>query len=483
MMEISVNSRGVTGKQKEVKIVLNYCRISVSSVLWLFFAAIGSPTAAAQASLKAIDNPQGGRIVYGPMEGATTQAAAMSQVLRMVHTSCGERPQIGKVFRVRGTNSDAVFFTVVNHPLGNRPRAGLLIASAAGPNGIEVGTVIDDATRFGSTVNPMLKQLFSEWHPGGAGQASDPTTGAGSAMGAALHPVVLPDHSAMAGFPDGWKVAPGSAGGTIVAFGPRGETANLGWTIGVVDSNNSNARQTHATSMQYGRGASNQIFYPYAADPARAFPDLMNLFLRNHGGQTPATFQITSSTPLSNPGKRCAHLTGHVDQHDGKGMMELNSVFCANQPAPMGDYLAVAKFTLVPTALADEERATLSAILASYNRDRAVVDRQARAYAAPRIATIDAIGRADANRRAQTNATNDAQHAGYWAQQDSNARHGQAFSNYLLDQTVIQDNNMYGNGTVGHGTAWNSTADALVRSDPNRYEIVDTPNFWRGVDY
>ena len=482
-MKIPVNSRGITGKQKEVKIVLNDCRISGSLVLWLFLVGIGSPAAVAQASLKAIDNPQGGRIVYGPMEGATTQAAAMSQVLRMVHTSCGERPLIGKVFRVRGTNSDAVFFTVVNHALGNKARAGLLIASTAGPNGIEVGAVIDDSARFGSTVNPMLKQLFSEWHPGGAGQASAPTPGAGSAIGAALHPVVLPDHSATVALPDGWKVAPSSAGGTIVAFGPRGEIANLGWTISVVDSNNYSARQTRATAMQYGRGGSNQILYPYTADPARAFPDLMNMFLRNHGSQTPATFQITSSTPVSNPGKRCAHLTGHVDQHDGKGVMELNSAFCADQPAPMGDYLAVAKFTLVPTALADEERATLNAILASYNRDRDVVDRQAHAYAAPRIATIDAIGRADANRRARSNAANDAQHAGYWAQQDSNARHSQAFSNYQLDQTVIQDNNMYGNGTVSHGTAWNSTADALVRSDPNRFEYVSTPNYWRGVDY
>jgi hypothetical protein len=30
---------------------------------------------------------------------------------------------------------------------------------------------------------------------------------------------------------------------------------------------------------------------------------------------------------------------------------------------------------------------------------------------------------------------------------------------------------------------WNSTADALVKANPNRYEIVDTPNFWKGVDY
>jgi hypothetical protein len=42
---------------------------------------------------------------------------------------------------------------------------------------------------------------------------------------------------------------------------------------------------------------------------------------------------------------------------------------------------------------------------------------------------------------------------------------------------------MYSNGAIGHGTAWNSAADALVKADPNRYEIVNTPNYWRGVDY
>jgi hypothetical protein len=36
---------------------------------------------------------------------------------------------------------------------------------------------------------------------------------------------------------------------------------------------------------------------------------------------------------------------------------------------------------------------------------------------------------------------------------------------------------------VIHGTAWNSTADALVKVDPNRFEIIDTPNYWRGIDY
>jgi hypothetical protein len=79
-------------------------------------------------------------------------------------------------------------------------------------------------------------------------------------------------------------------------------------------------------------------------------------------------------------------------------------------------------------------------------------------------------------------AANDAQHAGYWAQQDTNAKNSAGFSNYLLDQSVVQNNNVGGTGEVGHATVWNSTANALVKANPNKYEIVNTPNYWQSVD-
>ena len=43
---------------------------------------------------------------------------------------------------------------------------------------------------------------------------------------------------------------------------------------------------------------------------------------------------------------------------------------------------------------------------------------------------------------------------------------------------MIEDNR-----NNAHGTVWNQTADALVRNDPQRFGYVDTPNFWKGVDY
>lgn len=63
------------------------------------------------------------------------------------------------------------------------------------------------------------------------------------------------------------------------------------------------------------------------------------------------------------------------------------------------------------------------------------------------------------------------------------SRRGQGFSNYLRDQTMVQNNNVRGTGIVGHAAVWNSTADAPVKSDPHCYEYVNTPNYWNGTDY
>jgi endo-beta-N-acetylglucosaminidase D len=149
----------------------------------------------------------------------------------------------------------------------------------------------------------------------------------------------------------------------------------------------------------------------------------------------------------------------------------------------MGDYMVTISTYEIDPRFVDRYRATMGAILQSYQVNQAVVSQEAGAIAAPAIAAIHQIGANATARMNELDREHDQQHADYYARQDINERSGQGFSNYILDQTVVQDNNMYGNGTIGHGTVWNSTADALVRSDPNRYEIVNTPNYWRGVDY
>jgi hypothetical protein len=57
-------------------------------------------------------------------------------------------------------------------------------------------------------------------------------------------------------------------------------------------------------------------------------------------------------------------------------------------------------------------------------------------------------------------------------------RRSKEFSDYLLGFTVVQDN-----ARNAHGTLWNEDADALVKADPNRFEYVTSPGFWKGIDY
>jgi hypothetical protein len=446
-------------------------------ISFLIFA-ISSPRTWGQDSLQIEDAPQGGKIVFGPIEGARTQAAAMSEVLRTVHKNCGEKPQVGKVFKLRGTTSDAVFFTVVNHNLGNSLRAGLLISAAASPKDVEVGAVMDDASRFGATVNPMLNQLFGEWHPG---SGSGPARG-GPAPPRPMRQVVAQDRSASANVPEGWNFK--ANGGTAIVTEPHYNV--------IIDINLVRLASNPSYNQRFGgAGMGGRIIYPSNVDLVRGFPGLIKEFYRVNN--TRFDFQIASVEPMAAPqGQRCAHASGrgllsslnaappNVAQKD---YPEIDALLCTTAPGPLGNYMVSLSLSEIMAGHGDMERATVGAILSSYQVNQAVVAGEANAMAAPAIAAIHQIGAAATARYNATQQANDAQHAGYWAQQDVNARQGQAFNNYLLDQTVLQDNNMYGNGTIGHGTVWNSTADALVKANPNRYEIVNTPNFWQGVDY
>ena len=435
-----------------------------SLVPWLYLAAVCAPTAQAQTPLTTIDNPQGGKIVYGMVDGAARPAAAMGKVLRMVHNNCGEKPQVGKTFRVRGTESVAVFFTVVNRQAGNKQVAGLVIASVSGPNRVEAAVVSDDAARFGSTVNPMIGKLLSVWHPGGAG----PAAGAGSAPPAALRRFTAPDNSASVGVPDGWQ-AKGNQG-TMMISGPHGESVGLNLTRLAT----AGQRQLYGAPNNAGK-----IVYPYNVDLTRAFPDIFQQFWRVNGGN-PTGLQIARAEPVAGPpGQRCAHVTGQVNLGgQAGGTEEMNALLCTAAPGPMGNYMVMLSLALLPPAVADKERATVAGILGSFQANQAVIAGQANAMAAPAIEAIHAIGRDAANRAAASSAAHDAQNNAWEQQQDSRDKRNQAFNNYLLDQTVLQDN--YRNA---HGTVWNDTANALVQANPNRYEIVDTPDFWKGIDY
>jgi hypothetical protein len=445
--------------------------------------------------------------------GATTQAAAMSKILIGMQNTCGEKPHLGKVFQFKGTKTVAVFFTVTDHSKGNKMVAGLVMSAASGPRQVEAALLSNDASRFGKTVNPMLQQLLSVWQPGGQSAASGSSAGeqsasAGnthSASSARLHMATASDKSASIGIANGWRLDPSSASSTMALRGPNGELAVYNAMKPAVDPYNPQQVQAVRYGIYKGSGT---MLYPYHPDLGKAYPELLQAW-RRANNLPPAKLQVDKIEPLKGAGT-CVLVTGHIDA-DGQGMKKLIDDICQTPPAQWGAYTITRNFNIMTDTQSEREQNTVMAMFMSVKVNQQVMnqqmqqkmarkqhsDQQWRAWGQQQSDLIRAQGEAAQKNFADRQAANDAQHAGYWAQQNNNAaqhaqwnagqdaqaRNNQGFSNYLLDQKVVQDNNMYGNGTVGHGTLWNSTADALIKADPNRFEYVDKPNFWQGTDY
>jgi hypothetical protein len=439
----------------------------------LLIATLG---ASAQTALKTIENPGGGRIVYGPVDGQLTEAGAIGAVLHILHGQYGDKPQVGKPFKVNGTDSVAVFFTLVKRTQRGQPIAGMVIAANSASQYVEAALLSDEASRFGATSNPMLKTLFGVWHPGAA-PAVPP---AAAAPAQALRPFSLADRSASVSLPADWKLEPNSGGGTIFASGPAGQAAVLNFPMLAMNSNDPRVQQTMRFAQGAGRNTlyARTLYYPYGGELGRTFVDLLTTMQRM-SGQPVATVKIEHAGPLPGGANgRCARIEGISDPHDGKGPREFTNVFCSGSLDSSGSYMNLAYWTATPVKTAARDRATLSAILRSFEVDMNVVNRQAAAIAAPAIAQIHAIGRSAAERTATLHEGYDSYNQGVRDRWDSQERASQGFSNYLLDQSVIEDNER-----SGHATVWNDTAEGLVRTNPSRYSYVDTPNFWKGVDY
>ena len=486
--------------------------IFASSVLALVsHGASNQASAGTQQLLTAIPTAPGGIIEYGAVAEASTLPAAMGSVLRQIHQACGERPVVGQAFRVKGSSSVGVFFTVVAHAQGDRQMAGRVIGAQGGSNRMEAAVVADSANRFGQTANGMLRQLFAAWNPGGSANSSAGSEGdkpaastnqpagaeaAAPASSVPLHRVTAADDSAAISVPDGWTLDPQSGHGTLLVHGPNGEHLGMDMVKPALDPTNPwQARMAQARYSVYVPGS---VVYPFRGDLTNEFVNVFQAW-RKAGGAGPAKIEVEKIQPMPNnvPGGHTVMASGHIDP-DGKGMQFFSDLMTVCDPDPQwGTYSVMLHHALLPTAIADKEKPLLTAVISSFLPNMEVINRQNAALLRQKqqndqailqrsqeaVNRIHQIGAQATARMQATEAANDAQHAGYWAQQDANARRSAGFSNYLLDQSVVQNNNVGGTGMVGHSTQWNSVANAMVQSNPNKYEIVNTPNFWQGVDY
>lgn len=447
-------------------------------------------SAAAHPPLTTLTPAQGGMIVYGTVDRADTPGRAMAGILDNVARSCGEKPKVGRVFRARGAGSTAVFFTVTNRAAGDRKVAGMLLAAATGPGTVDAALVSDDAARFPKTLDPMLKQLFSVWRPYPAASAQAPESRPPSrAKGPApaLRTCVNSDRSATVGLPEGWSLDPRCNSGQVLVHGPAGEMVGVGLSAVVQNTNDPHFQQNLRMGIRMQR-VQGVMYYPYSTNVAQNLPGLYKEWKLSLGKPV-AALQVQSVQNLQGSGNSSAgQMDARVDP-DGKGMQALKITMALTAPT-VGTYRVFLTFIQVPDGAMDRERDTIAAIIGSVSLNTQVIQAEVQAAneAGIRMAHaatehIKQIGAAATARIQNDQRQHEAQWQGWHADQDMKARRGQEFNNYILDQSVVQDNNMHNNGTIGHGTLYNADADWLVKNYPNRFEYVDKPNYWEGTDY
>jgi hypothetical protein len=142
----------------------------------------------------------------------------------------------------------------------------------------------------------------------------------------------------------------------------------------------------------------------------------------------------------------------------------------------------------LPVGIAESEGPTMLAVIHSYTQNEQMM-------AQMRQGEIDRV-RADAARgnaqNAAINARREASNAAFDqhmsslnsqfsandAHMDNIDRASKMQQNYMLDRSVVTDNENGERGTVS-----NNYADSLVRANPNRYQIVPNQNLIKGQDY
>jgi hypothetical protein len=432
----------------------------------LVFAAMLYAGAPAQAqgdgdALKFINNPGGGQVVYGTFEGNRTPQGAMAFMLRQVHGHFGDRPQVSKIFQVRNSVSYAAFFTLIAKKQGSKPIAGEVIVSVPRGRQATAAILYDDAQRFTRSQPALLKALSTAWHAASAQRQADQSAQDPSQT---LHVQSGGDRSASLALPDGWRVT-SVAGGSITAQGPNGERIGLGLMA-------QNIRDPRSMGMGYlgMQGMRGGVACPASGDLFDAYVCVVNQ-QRQNANQPQGSFRLTSSRPL--PGGAIEVLFD-LDLHDGRGPRNASARLQAIVTRGMPTWALMISNSSVPKSVAAAEARTMTAIIASYSQDRRIINGEQQQVmgqirAASERSRIEA---AAANQRRIANAS------AFDAHMDDIDRQSKAMQNYTFDRSQIQDNDVNGRATVSNGLA-----DALVRTDPNRYQVVSPENFLKGVDY
>jgi hypothetical protein len=421
---------------------------------------------AAEESLKLIDASGGGHVVYGPVKASSPQSA-MGIMLRTVHRHFDAAPTVGKVFQSRDGRTYGAFFTLTPEA-SHEPIAGLVIVAVSAGVGIDPAAAVlyDNAARFAKTEPVLMHALIDGWRKS---STQSPATAAATATTYSsvprLVPTRFPDGSGAVSLPAGWRITFASHGSAKI-MGPEGETVLLSNTIGPIYDPNDPQVQSR---LRYANRLNKPLMCP-SADALHTYLCVLRL------NNPQASLQVTQSRPLPPQGRavQSVLIDANLDLRDGRGPLTCELGLSITAISALATRTLGINGTCAPQSSAAAERPTLKAIYDSYSINGQVVAQEfARDEDRSRAA-----GAAARNQATAAHAAEDAQRASFQAHMDNIDRFSKSFQNYQLDQTELQDNNANTRGAVP-----NELADALVKSNPDRFQTVPTQNFLKGVDF
>jgi hypothetical protein len=192
---------------------------------------------------------------------------------------------------------------------------------------------------------------------------------------------------------------------------------------------------------------------------------------RQRNGKPPATFHLISSQKV---GPQAIQVFYQADYHDGKGMRKGNVRLDAAYTRGMPSWALTVTDTNAPETVYANQNPVMTAMYKTYSQDRNVIGREQTAVMNG-IAAAGARSKADAD---AANAQREASSASFNQHMDDIDRSSKSFQNYQLNRSQLQDNSNNTRGTIDY-----MTADALVKADPDRFQIITRPDFIKGVDY
>jgi hypothetical protein len=274
------------------------------------------------------------------------------------------------------------------------------------------------------------------------------------------------DRSASMGLAPGWRLT-GVSGGQLSAEGPNGEQIGLG--------------------LLY-QGIRPSIC-PFGSDPFNAYVCVIN-HVRQSKGMSPGSFKLVSSQNLggSPQEQQVIQVFFESDLHDGKGPRKGSARIGEMHVNGVPTWALTVSGSDAPVRVADAENPLIMAMVHSYSQDARVIGQErdiaiGQIQASARNAQIraDAQSAANDSRNAAFEAHMhdiDRSSSAFSAHMDDIDRSSKAFQNYQLDQSVVRDSDYAERGTIS-----NNLADALVKANPDRFQIVQSDDFIRGKDY